>query len=74
MQGLARLAQRRRQIAALRAELAKLSQKSSAKKTAFHAEQMSLAWFRLHNAAYMLRLLDKKLKQLCSQHAGLDHF
>lgn len=63
-QGLMRIALRKRQIAALRAELALLAQKNRHHVTVNRAELMGSAWHKLQHAIYMLGLLDKAMRQL----------
>lgn len=66
-QGAVQIRQRRRQIAALRAELAKLAQRNASEKTVNRAELMGSAWHRLQNAIYMLALLERAMLRLRKQ-------
>lgn len=63
-QGLMRIAARKKQIAALRAELASLAQKNRHHVTVNRAELMGSAWYRLHEAKFMLGLLESSLSKL----------
>ena len=66
-QGLVRIAARKQQIAALRQELARLAGSKRGIKSPHKAEQMGLAWHKLHNAIYMLTLLQKSMQRLQSR-------
>ena len=70
-QGAVQIRQRRRQIAALRAELAKLAQRNASEKTVNRAELMGSAWHRLQNAIYMLALLEQAMLRLRKQRASM---
>ena len=69
-QGLVRIAARKQQIAALRQELARLAGSKRGIKSPHKAEQMGLAWYKLHEAIYMLRLLQQSLRKLKQQQHG----
>ena len=69
-QGLVGIAARKQQIAALRQELARLAGSKPGIKSPHKAEQMGLAWHKLHNAIYMLTLLQQSLQKLKQQHSN----
>lgn len=64
VQGAALIKQRRRQITALKAELARLAVQNARERTVNRAELMGSAWHRLQNALYMLGLLERALGKL----------
>ena len=69
-QGLVRIAARKQQIAALRQELARLAGSKPGINSPHKAELMGSAWHKLHEAIYMLRLLQQSLQKLKQQQHG----
>ena len=70
-QGLVQIAVRKRQIAALRQELARLAGSKPGIKSPHKAELMASAWYKLHNAIYMLTLLQQGMQKLKQQRRAM---
>ena len=69
-QGLVLINQRKRQIASLRAELARLANTKPGIKSPYKAELMGVAWHKLHEALSMLTLLQERMHKLQQRQRG----
>ena len=69
-QGLVLIAARRRQVSALRAELARLARSKPGIKSPYKAELMGLSWHKLHEALFMLKLLQERMHKLQQRQRG----